>query len=168
MLMIQNNKINILMVDDRVENLVALQAVLENEDYRLLSASSGEEALKYVLKYDIAVILMDVQMPGLSGFETATIMKERKNSRHIPIIFVTAISKATEHVQLGYSTGAIDYIFKPYNPTILRSKVAALVEIYKWQQELKVQKEELEYKAKELNKGYKNLELIVADKTKEL
>lgn len=162
------DKVNILMVDDRPENLIALEAVLESKDYHLIAAKSGEEALKYVLQYEFAVILLDVQMPGLNGFETAQIIKQRKSSSHIPIIFITALSKANEHVSIGYSKGAIDYIFKPFNPDILRHKVGAFVQLYKKQKEIERQRNELEAQAIELKHKYNNLENIIVEKTKEL
>lgn len=123
--------INILMVDDLKENLLALEAVLSAPNIHLVSARSGEEALKRILQYDFAVILLDVQMPGINGFETARLIKERKKSRSIPIIFITAISHDVEHIRQGYEVGAIDYIVKPFNPEALRSKVEQFVNIYK-------------------------------------
>lgn len=122
--------IYILVVDDLQENLLALEAVLNNPRYHLVFAKSGEEALKFILTYDFAVILLDVQMPGLNGFETAKLIKERKKSRHIPIIFITAISQDIQHIMQGYQVGAIDYIVKPFNPDALKSKVAQFVQIY--------------------------------------
>ncbi|HEV2145870.1 MAG TPA: ATP-binding protein [Longimicrobiaceae bacterium] len=120
----------ILMVDDRIENLVALEAILQPLGHELVRANSGEEALRQVLLHDFAVILLDVQMPGMNGFETAHLIKSRERSRATPIIFLTAISKEEEYVFEGYSAGAVDYMFKPFNPTILRSKVAVFVELY--------------------------------------
>ncbi|WP_078553686.1 response regulator [Bacillus alkalicellulosilyticus] len=161
-------KVNILLVDDRPENLIALEAVLTSEEYHLISANSGEEALRYVLQYDFAVILLDVQMPGLNGFETANIIKKRQVSSHIPIIFVTALSVANEHVAKGYSTGAVDYIFKPFNPDILKHKVQAFVEIYKKQKEIELERKKLEKQTIELQDSFNNLEEIIFDKTREL
>ncbi|WP_332630337.1 response regulator [Halalkalibacter flavus] len=163
-----HEKVAILMVDDRLENLMALEAVLDSKHYLLVSAKSGEEALKKVLQYDFAVILLDVQMPGLNGFETAEIIKQRKSSCHIPIIFITALSKANEHVSTGYLTGAIDYIFKPFNPIILRSKVEAFVQIFRKQQEIEEKNSQLEKQSAELQEKQNNLENIVIEKTKEL
>ncbi|MGP7816662.1 PAS domain S-box protein [Niallia sp. 01092] len=122
--------VNILMVDDLSENLLALEAVLSSPNYHLVSAKSGVEALKYILQYDFAVILLDVQMPGLNGFETANLIKKRKRSMDIPIIFITAISNEIDHIIKGYEVGAIDYIVKPFNPDVLKSKVEQLVNIY--------------------------------------
>jgi PAS domain S-box-containing protein len=121
----------ILLVDDRQENLVALEAVLAPLGCRLVTATSGSEALKRLLDDDFAVILLDVQMPELDGFETAEYIKRRERTRHIPIIFVTAISKEQHHVFRGYETGAVDYVFKPYDPVVLRSKVAVFVDLWR-------------------------------------
>src|SRR3954470_24516589 len=133
--------INILMVDDLKENLIALEAVLSSPRYRLVTARSGEEALKCILKQDFAVILLDVQMPGLNGFETAKLIKARKKSKNIPIIFITAISQDMEHVLHGYSVGAIDYIFKPFNPETLKKKVEQFVNIHQSHSEMLKQTE---------------------------
>ncbi|MDQ4042053.1 MAG: SpoIIE family protein phosphatase, partial [Actinomycetota bacterium] len=120
---------NVLLVDDQADNLVALAAVLEPLGHNLVKASSGEEALKLLLKTDFAVILLDVHMPGLDGFETARLIKERGRTRHVPIIFVTGLSKDTEHIFRGYSEGAVDYLLKPYDPAVLRSKVAVFTQL---------------------------------------
>jgi PAS domain S-box-containing protein len=134
-------KANILLVDDREENLIALEAILEPLGQNLIRARSGEEALRRLLVRDVAAILLDVQMPELDGFETAALIKQRAKTRGVPIIFVTAISKDEQHVFRGYSSGAVDYIFKPFEPEILRSKVAAFVEIYQRGRELQQQAE---------------------------
>jgi len=136
-------KVNILLVDDRPENLLALESILTSSDYHLISVNSGEEALKRVLIEDIAVILLDVQMPGLDGFETAKLIKSREKSKHIPLIFLTAISQAIEYVKEGYHAGAIDYIFKPFHPETLKMKVEAFVKIYQYQEQIKFQNEAL-------------------------
>jgi PAS domain S-box-containing protein len=120
----------ILLVDDRPENLLALEAILEPLGHALFRAGSGEEALRHVLTHDFAVILLDVQMPGMNGFETARMIKSRERSKFTPIIFLTAINKEDEYVFEGYSVGAVDYLFKPYNPDVLRSKVAVFVDLY--------------------------------------
>ena len=134
---------NILLVDDRRENLLALEAVLEPLGHHLVSASSGEEALKELLRDDFACVLLDVQMPGLDGFETARLIKQRERSRHIPIIFVTAISKEEQHIFRGYSAGAVDYILKPIDPDILRSKIAVFVDLWEKNKQLRDQAEQL-------------------------
>src|ERR1044072_3086866 len=107
-----NKMINILLVDDRPEGLVTLEAVLNNAEYNLVKASSGQEALAQVLTKDFAVILLDVQMPEMDGFETATILKQREKSRNTPIIFMAANNKADHYISVGYSIGAVDYILK--------------------------------------------------------
>jgi len=119
----------VLLVDDRSENLFALEAVLEPLPCRLVSVTSGEDALKALLHEDFACVLLDVQMPGMDGFETAELIKGRVRTRTVPIIFVTAISKERHHVFRGYESGAVDYVFKPYDPNILRSKVAVFLEL---------------------------------------
>ena len=133
--------VNILLVDDRPENLLALEAILEPLGQKLVRASSGEEALKQLLTRDFAVILLDVQMPGMNGFDTARLIKARERSRHIPIIFLTAISKEEAYVFEGYSVGAVDYMFKPFQPDILRSKVSVFVDLYRKQEQIKLQDE---------------------------
>jgi PAS domain S-box-containing protein len=133
----------ILLVDDRPENLVALEAILQPLGHVLVRATSGEEALRQVLRHDFAVILLDVQMPGMNGFETAEKIKSRNPSRHTPIIFLTAISKEEEYVFQGYSAGAVDYMFKPFNPDILRSKVGVFVDLYQKTVQLREQGERL-------------------------
>jgi CheY-like chemotaxis protein len=135
--------VEVLMVDDRPENLLALEAILEPLGHRLVRAQSGEEALRAVLSHDFAVILLDVQMPGMNGFEVARIVKSRERTRHIPIIFLTAISKEDEYVFTGYSVGAVDYLFKPFQPEILRSKVAALVDLHLKQLKIAEQEQQL-------------------------
>src|SRR5436190_3640227 len=128
--MTRDRRASVLLVDDEPDNLVALTAVLEPLDRELVQASSGEQALKLLLQREFAVILLDVRMPGLDGFETASLIKQRQRTRLIPIIFVTAVSKDTEHVFRGYSEGAVDYLLKPYDPAVLRSKVSVFVDLY--------------------------------------
>ncbi|MCH6264631.1 MULTISPECIES: PAS domain S-box protein [Neobacillus] len=145
--------INILMVDDRPENLLALEAVLASPHYRLVKAGSGEEALKCVLRQNFAVILLDVQMPGLNGFETAKLIKAREKSKFVPIIFITAISQTTEHVLKGYNLGAVDYIFKPFHPETLKLKVQEFVKIHQNQDRKEIErKQELLHVNAKLNK----------------
>ena len=134
---------NILLVDDRPENLLALEALLEPLGANLVRANSGDEALKRILAQDFAVILLDVQMPGLNGFETAKLIKAREKSRYIPIIFLTAISKDEQFVFEGYSVGAVDYMFKPFPPDVLRSKVAVFIDLHRKQEQIKEQERKL-------------------------
>ncbi len=139
--MTEDRRVNLLLVDDRPENLLALQAILEPLGQTLVSAQSGEEALKCVLQHEFACILLDVQMPDMNGFDVAQIIKSREKSRYIPIIFLSAISKEDSYVFKGYSMGAVDYVFKPFNPDVLRSKVAVFVDLYVKQQQLMEQAE---------------------------
>ncbi|MBM3435862.1 MAG: response regulator [Bacteroidetes bacterium] len=125
------SEIQILIVDDRPENLVAMEAILEDFDIRIHKATSGNEALSKLLKDDYALILLDIQMPDMDGFETARLMKGSEKTRNIPIIFVTAISKEEKHIFEGYDSGAVDYLFKPIEAEILRSKVRVFIELYK-------------------------------------
>jgi len=137
----EDRRVELLLVDDRPENLLALEAILEPLGQRLISAQSGEDALKCVLKHDFACILLDVQMPDMNGFDAAQIIKSREKSRYIPIIFLSAISKEDAYVFKGYSMGAVDYVFKPFNPDVLRSKVAVFVDLYLKQQQIREQAE---------------------------
>ena len=134
---------SILVVDDEPKNLLAVEAVLGGLGGDIVTARSGREALRHLLNRDFAVILLDVQMPELDGFQTAAIIRGRDRSRHVPIIFITAISKASEHVRLGYSLGAVDYVFKPFDPEILRAKVAVFVELWEKNQQIRRQAEQL-------------------------
>ncbi len=136
-----DDRANILLVDDRAENLLALEAILEPLGQVLVRANSGPQALKQVLILDFAAILLDVQMPGMNGFECAEIIKSREKSRTIPIIFLSAINKEEAYVFKGYSMGAVDYVFKPFNADVLRSKVAVFVDLYRKQRELQHQAE---------------------------
>ena len=119
------------MVDDRADNLFALEAVLEPLEAELVRAGSGDEALRRLLAGDFAVIILDVQMPGMDGFETAALIKARERTRHVPIIFLTAISGEAEHHLQGYRSGAVDYVYKPFSPEALRTKVAVFVELWR-------------------------------------
>ena len=143
-----DDHINLLLVDDRPENLLALEAILEPLGQNLIRAASGPEALKKVLVEEFAAILLDVQMPGMNGFEVAEIIKSREKSRTIPIIFLSAISKEDAYVFKGYSMGAVDYVFKPFNPDVLRSKVAVFVDLYLKQREIQRQGELLRHSQK--------------------
>jgi PAS domain S-box-containing protein len=134
----------VLLVDDRPQNLLTLEAILEPLGHELVSAGSGEDALRLLLQRDdFAVILLDVQMPRLDGFETAALIKERERTRNIPIMFLTAISKDEQNVFKGYEVGAVDYVFKPFQPEILRSKVAVLIDLHEKNDQLRRQAEQL-------------------------
>ncbi|MGH9872622.1 MAG: response regulator [Pyrinomonadaceae bacterium] len=146
-------QINILMVDDSPTNLLALESILQAPDRNLVSASSGDDALRYLLDNEVSVILMDVYMPGLDGLETAELIRGRDRSRNIPIIFLTADSTGGRHLSRGYSLGAVDYIVKPIEPDILRSKVNVFVELFKKTREIRRQAELLEEKNLELEQA---------------
>jgi PAS domain S-box-containing protein len=133
----------ILLVDDRQQNLVALEAILEPLGQRLVRAGSGEQALRRLLEDEFAVILLDVQMPGMDGFETAAAIKQRRRTRDVPIIFLTAISKEEQHVFRGYEVGAVDYVFKPFDPVVLRSKVAVFIDLWTKTEQLRRHEEHL-------------------------
>jgi len=120
----------ILMVDDRPENLLALEAILGSLDLDLVRASSGDEALRALLKDDFALILLDAQMPGMDGFETATRIKRRTRTKDVPIIFLTAVDKDLSSSYRGYVAGGADYLAKPFDPWILRAKVQVFVDLW--------------------------------------
>ncbi len=149
---------NILLVDDRPDNLLALEAALEPLNQNLVKASSGEEALRMLLKQEVAVILLDVQMPGLDGFDTAAEIKKREKTKDIPIIFLTAISREPHHALRGYSTGAVDYLAKPFDPWVLRAKVAVFVDLYEKNALLKQQAELLAQRLEERERAERALE----------
>jgi len=127
----EQERVNILLVDDQVANLVALEAMLEVLDQNVVRARSGREALKWLLTHDAAVILLDVAMPDMDGFETASLIRARERSRHAPIIFLTAAAQYQTEAVRGYALGAVDYLLKPIAPEFVRSKVAVFVELAK-------------------------------------
>src|SRR5215208_3802852 len=134
---------DILMVDERPENLLALEAILGTLGQRLVKANSGAEALKRLLAQDFAVILMDVQMPDMDGFTTAKFIRARERSRYTPIIFLTAYDRSDAAVARGYGAGAVDFLFKPLVPEILRSKVSVCVELFKKTEEIRRQAQQI-------------------------
>src|SRR5205085_8539408 len=136
-------KVNILAVDDNPDKLLALEAVLSELGERIVTANSGREALRALLNDEFAVVLLDVNMPGMDGFETAAMLRQRKNSEHTPIIFVTSNSISDNHIYKGYALGAVDYIFTPVVPAVLRAKVMVFVELLKKTEEVKRQAEQL-------------------------
>jgi DNA-binding response OmpR family regulator len=137
--MAATEKTKILLVDDKPENLLTLQAVLGGLGHILVLAHSGSEALSLLLQEDFAVILLDVQMPEMDGFEMASLVRSQIKNRYSPIIFLTAIGKTEAEMFHGYEVGAVDYLFKPFDPEILRSKVKILVELYQNTAEIKHQ-----------------------------
>lgn len=143
-----SDRIKILIVDDREDNLLSIETILENENYEFVRALSGKAALKILLhQHDFTLILMDVQMPDMSGFETASLIYQREKLKHIPIIFITAHNYSDEQVFEGYKVGAIDYIYKPINPKLLRFKVGVFAEMYQKNHQLLLH----ERKLKEMN-----------------
>lgn len=142
--------IKLLLVDDREDNLLSIEAILASDNYHIVKANSGRQALKILLKdQDFNLILMDVKMPGLSGFETATLIYEREKLKKIPIIFITAHCYNDEIVYEGYKTGAVDYIYKPIRPELLKAKVAVFVDLYRKTEALMIQ----ELRLKAINKS---------------
>jgi signal transduction histidine kinase len=154
-------QVDILLVDDHEENLLALEAILVDPAYSLVRASSGLVALREVLKRDFALILLDVAMPDLDGYETAELIRGRERSRQTPIIFLTANYRSDSHVFRGYSVGAVDYIFKPFSTEVLRSKVAVFVELFQ-------QREALTRQTQALLRAQEELEERVRARTREL
>ena len=153
--------VRILLVDDHPENLLALEAILQNTGHTLVRAGSGAEALKAVLRDDFALILMDVAMPDMDGYETVELIRGRERSRHTPIIFLTANLKSDTHVFRGYSVGAVDYLFKPFQPEVLLSKVAVFVELYN-------KREAIKDASDALRRAYDEMERRVEERTEEL
>jgi two-component system sensor histidine kinase/response regulator len=121
--------VKILLVDDQQQNLLSAEAVLESLGQTIIKAESGREALRQLLDHDFAVIVLDVMMPEMDGFETAALIRQRERSRHTPIIFLTALGQSEAHIRQGYDLGAVDYMIKPFVPDILRSKVSVFVEL---------------------------------------
>jgi CheY-like chemotaxis protein len=132
-------KARILLVDDRAENLIALEAILSSLSQQLVPVRSGEAALKALLTEEFAVILLDVVMPGMDGFETAAHIKRRAKTHDVPIIFLTAAGAEPDHAFRGYAAGAVDYIAKPFDPWVLRAKVAVFVDLYMKNRQLREQ-----------------------------
>lgn len=128
--------VNVLIVDDEPKNLTVLESVLDSPRYRVIRAESADKALLALLRHDFAVLILDVQMPGTTGFELAQMIKERKKTSEVPIIFLTAYYNEDQHVIEGYDSGAVDYLLKPINPSILRSKVSVLAELFLKQRQL--------------------------------
>lgn len=143
-------KANILLVDDDEESLLALESILASLNQNLIKAHSGEEALKYLLNQDVAVILLDVKLPGMDGFEVAALIREREQTQTIPIIFLTGVHIQDQQVFKGYAIGAVDYILKPFIPEILKSKVSVFVELFRKSEKIKRQSALLQKSNQEL------------------
>ena len=144
----QNNmsdeKVSILVVDDRADKLLTYEVMLAELNQNVVCARSGKEALRFLLRQDFAAILLDVNMPGMDGFETASLIRQRQRSETTPIIFVSAINDTVNHISRGYSLGAVDYILTPVVPDILRAKIAVFVDLFKKTEQIKRQAEERE------------------------
>jgi len=151
-------KRSILLVDDREENLLALESLLEDSDLELVKTTSGNEALGLLLERNFALVLLDVQMPEMDGFEVAAIMRGYAQTRYIPIIFITAISREEKYVQLGHEAGAVDYLTKPIDPLVLRSKVRVFCELDRHKRKLQVEVAERRRAEEALQRAKEGLE----------
>jgi len=166
-----DERVNILMVDDQPENLVALEAMLEGLGQNLVAARSGRDALRALLTMDAAVVLLDVKMPDMDGFETAELIRSRERTRNTPIIFLTAADRNETLALRGYAVGAVDYLIKPVVPELVRSKVAVFVELAKKSQQLHRQADQLrqsEQAARELAEARARLVEDLEQKTREM
>ena len=149
----------ILLVDDREENLLALEAILGSLGHRLVATRSGSEALKHLLTEDVSLILLDVQMPEMDGYETAAHIQSRPRTRNIPIIFLTAIDHEAHQAYRGYAAGAVDFLAKPFDPWMLRAKVQVFLKLYMERQLLEARLEETQRNILELSEGALDAEL---------
>ncbi|OKP93993.1 ATP-binding protein [Paenibacillus sp. P32E] len=147
-----NFPVNILLVDGHPENLIAIEAILSGEPYRLVRAYSGMEALRCLLEEEFAVIVMDVHMPEMDGFETASIIRTREKNKYVPIIFMTVTSNTMEHIVASYSVGAVDYMTKPVIPQIFKSKIEGYVSMYEANKALQIQSEMLQKQTRQMEK----------------
>ena len=159
------DKYKILLVDDRPENLITLEGILESPELEIYTANSGNEALGILLEHDFALVLMDVQMPGMDGFETAEIMRSNEKTKQIPIIFVTAISKQRKHIFRGYRAGAVDYLYKPLDLEILKSKMGAFIEFFKHRTALQETTKKLQFTVKKLEEAKNEAEHATSTKS---
>ncbi len=167
----EDDRVNVLLVDDQPANLLALEAMLQGLGQNLIKAESGREALKWLLTHEFAVILLDVKMPEMDGFETATLIRERDKSRHTPIIFLTAAEKSETQTVRGYAIGAVDYLVKPVVPEFVRSKVSVFVELAKKTELLRRQArllQDSEQEARELAAARADLVRDLEHKNREL
>ena len=160
--------VNVLLVDDRPDNLLVMESILADLNQNLVCASSAREALKFLLMEDVALILLDVQMPGLSGFEFAELIRERERTQNTPIIFVSATSVDEQYVFKGYALGAVDYLTKPFQPEVLKSKVLFFTKLFRQNQEIKRQAKLLEQANVALDSANVDLEARVRSRTTEL
>ena len=166
--MSDSSQANILVVDDERHGLIAMQQLLSGPDRNVLAVGSGKEALRQILRTDFALILLDIRMPDMDGFETATLIRKLKRSRHTPIIFLTAALEDAQSVFRGYEIGAVDYILKPVNIDILKSKVAVFVDLYSKSAELATQVNQRKIAERELSKVNESLETKIRERTASL
>src|SRR5688500_5019415 len=159
---------NVLIVDDRPENLLAFESTLSGLGSHLEFVRSAEHALRYLLTNEVALILLDVQMPGVNGFELAELIRQREHTQHTPIIFISATSVDEQYVFKGYALGAVDYLTKPFQPEILKSKVRFFTKLFKQNQEIKRQAHLLEEANVALDQANSDLEARVQSRTVEL
>lgn len=161
-MMVADAPINFLLVDDLEENLLALEALLQRDGLTCLKARSGEEALELLLVHDVALALLDVQMPGMDGFQLAEYIRGNARARHIPIIFVTAGSADLQRRFRGYEAGAVDFIHKPIEPTVLRSKANVFFDLHQQRQQIQRQRDELELAAEALRRADRHKDSFLA------
>ncbi len=135
---VEQRRENILLVDDRPENLLVLESVLEDCEYNLFKAQSGYEALRMALRHPLDMVLLDVQMSGMDGFEVATLLRGKRETKDVAIIFITANSKDPEHIQRGYDIGAENYLFKPIDPEELKQKIEAALKFRRYKRQMKL------------------------------
>ena len=160
--------INILIVDDEPKNLTVLETVLDNPGYRLVRAESADQALLALVVEEFALLILDIRMPGMSGFELAQMIKGRKKTARVPIIFLTAYYNEDQHILEGYGTGAVDYLHKPVNAAILRSKVAVFAELHRNNRALLAEVTERRRTQEQLRELNETLEQRVAERTEAL
>src|ERR1700744_1832714 len=160
--------VSFLLVDDLEENLLSLEALLRRDGLSLLKARSGDQALELLLTHDVALALIDVQMPGLNGFELAELMRGNERTRRIPIIFLTAGTTDTQRRFRGYEAGAVDFIQKPIEPDVLRGKAKVFFDLHKQRRQIQVQRDALEAGTRALADATNQLEAQVRERTAEL
>jgi len=148
-----HEKFNILIVDDRSENLISLESIIQNDELNIIKAMSGNEALAMMLEHDISLVLLDVNMPGMDGFETAELMRGSERTKSIPIIFITATYRAPKQIFRGYETGAVDYLYKPLDRKILQNKIRAYIEFFKQKYALQITTRQLQKTIEEVAKA---------------
>ncbi len=155
-----DSRVSILLIDDELRNLDVLESVLESPEYNLVRVLSAETALLKLLERDFAVIVLDIQMPGMSGLELASVIKKRKRTVHIPIIFLTAYYQEEKDVLQGYGRGAVDYLTKPIRPQILRSKIAVFVDLYRKTRAIAATNSHLELEVKQRQRAEEALRVV--------